>query len=970
MIFTRLADFVTRRYKLIIVVWVVLLFYAFPLIFKINDVVVYTETEVGLNKLEAVQADNIIAEQFPGRIANSTITIVMQNSDVTSVQARDYSKALYDDMVAPGALAGVTRVDYLYGALEAYVSEVARQMAPAERLLYSQVDQTANLVYGIPLQIVSMHLALLMQPGMNDTQAQMIVLQNITAQLASSGADQTTVLMTLGYANEFYVLWLPTHAQDGSSLENLSRAAVYNFFSPLPGEAGLFPQAVVYGLTVADFTVTAAKEALTFNMIAGQSGASQSFVETVWNLGPSPTASSLFTLAEEVVFGGPLDALPVEVPQAIIGQFVNIASGQPGTTMLMAVQLGVSGSSAEAEHDVRAIRDLVRAHSSSLGSGFAVYVSGDPAINVDTMDAVAKDTSKIDPATVILVILLVGLFFRSAVTPWVPLATIGMAYLMTTAAVYVLGLLVMHIHYSVMTFVLVVMLGAGTDYCIFVMSRYREERVLGRTKEESVKTSLEWAGESIATSGATVMIGFGALMIGEYSLVKSMGMALAVAVGMALLFSLTMLPSMLMLFGDKMFWPSRMDREARRAEELEKRGGGYFRKSARFSMKHAKVIVLVALVAAVPAAYLVLTMHPSYDFIASLPNAESKLGIDALGEGFGKGNLMPTYIVVRFDNPVFSNSSLTASSWSQLEDYSRSLAAMENIRSVSGPTRPFGTTTNATFIDALPADQKATYLMAIAGAVGTDNRTIRLTVILQDEPFTLNSIQTIDRVREFDADAERTVFADQAAVLVGGSTASMADVSRTVSNDFVTMRFLVILGIYLVLLFVLGSLIIPLRLIGTVLLNVSITISMTMIVFIYMSGTPVLWLLPLILFVVAMGLGMDYDIFLTTRIREEVSKGKTDEEAIKTAVEKTGGIITACGMIMGGAFGTMLLSGTKLLQEFGFGLAFAILLDAMILRIYLVPAIMLLLQKWNWYAPGRLQRVRRADKRREKPRNH
>jgi len=194
----------------------------------------------------------------------------------------------------------------------------------------------------------------------------------------------------------------------------------------------------------------------------------------------------------------------------------------------------------------------------------------------------------------------------------------------------------------------------------------------------------------------------------------------------------------------------------------------------------------------------------------------------------------------------------------------------------------------------------------------------------------------------------------------------MKDVSVTVSNDFFTMRIVVLIGIYLVLMFVLGSLVIPLRLILTVLLSVSWTIALTMIVFQFASGVPVLWMMPLILFVVAMGLGMDYDIFLTTRIREEVSKGKTDEQAITTAVERTGGIITACGVVMAGAFGSMLLSSTALLREFGFGLSFAILLDAMVVRIYLVPAIMLMLQKWNWYAPGRLQRVRRD----EKPRKH
>jgi RND superfamily putative drug exporter len=532
--------------------------------------------------------------------------------------------------------------------------------------------------------------------------------------------------------------------------------------------------------------------------------------------------------------------------------------------------------------------------------------------------------------------------------------------------IYLLGTYVMAIHYSVTMLILVVMLGAGTDYCIFIMSRYREERIAGHPKEAAVKTSLMWAGESIATSGATVMIGFGALMISQYSMVRSMGMALVVAVGITLLFALTMLPSLLMLVGDRVFWPNTMAKATQRAKSLDERGGGYFRKSVRFSLKHSKAIVMAALIISVPAIYLYFALVPSYDFMASLPSAESKQGINALGAGFGEGTITPTYIVVHYNGPILeANGSLNLTAVSELEQYSVLVAGQNNIRSLSGPTRPFGKPVNGTYLDTLPPVERAAYEMTMASSIGDDNRTIMLTVVLQDEPFTTDSIRTIDRIRALDPQAESDIFHGSAIILVGGSTASMFDVSGTVSQDFLTMRAVVLIGIYIVLMLVLGSLLIPLRLIMTVLLNVTWTIALTMLIFQYGFGNPVLWMMPLILFVVAMGLGMDYDIFLTTRIREEVLKGKTDAKAIATAVERTGGIITACGLVMAGAFGSMMLSTTVLLREFGFGLAFAILLDAMILRIYLVPAIMLLLQKWNWYAPGRLQRVRRDEKARK-----
>jgi RND superfamily putative drug exporter len=579
------------------------------------------------------------------------------------------------------------------------------------------------------------------------------------------------------------------------------------------------------------------------------------------------------------------------------------------------------------------------------------------------MDAVEEDTSKIDLVTVGLVLLLVGMYFRSAITPWVPLMTIGMAFLTSTAFIYVLGTHFLNIHYSVLTIMLTVMLGAGTDYCIFIMSRYREERVMGRPKEEAVRTSLMWAGESIATSGAAVMIGFGALMIGEYTLVRSMGMALVIAVAMALLFALTMLPSLLMLIGDRVFWPNTMAQETERYRKLQARGGGYFSKSAKFSLKNRHAIVLVAVIVAVPAAYLAFSLESSYDFIAGLPEAESKLGLEALGSGFGAGKISPTYIVIQFEEQVVFDGALDPAVSLELESYSQRVEGIDNVRSVSGPTRPFGAPVNDSYMENMSADDMVAYMMAVDGSLGDDNRSILLTVVLRDEPFTTTSIRTIDEIRAVGPEGD--LFPSGTLVLVAGGTAGMADVSRSVNQDFITMRYVVLVGIYLVLMVVLGSLLIPLRLIMTVLLNVTWTIAATMVVFEFIRGVPVLWMMPMILFVIAMGLGMDYDIFLTTRIREEVAKGKSDEKAIMTAVERTGGIITACGLVMAGAFGSMMLSSTALLQEFGFGLSFVILIDAMLVRIYLVPAIMLMLQKWNWYAPGRLQRVGREQKARK-----
>jgi len=184
----------------------------------------------------------------------------------------------------------------------------------------------------------------------------------------------------------------------------------------------------------------------------------------------------------------------------------------------------------------------------------------------------------------------------------------------------------------------------------------------------------------------------------------------------------------------------------------------------------------------------------------------------------------------------------------------------------------------------------------------------------------------------------------------------------SMGREFNQMEIVVIIGIFIVLVIVLGSLVLPAFAIISIGMSISWSFAATFLIFQNWLGVPILWLIPLILFILLMGLGMDYNIFILTRIREEVHKGKTDEEAIVDAVDWTGGIITALAIIMGSAIGVLMLSSTKMLAEFGFAISFAILLDAMVVRTYIVPAVMKLLGKWNWYAPGRLQRERRAAK--------
>jgi RND superfamily putative drug exporter len=285
------------------------------------------------------------------------------------------------------------------------------------------------------------------------------------------------------------------------------------------------------------------------------------------------------------------------------------------------------------------------------------------------------------------------------------------------------------------------------------------------------------------------------------------------------------------------------------------------------------------------------------------------------------------------------------------------LAALPNVASVVGPSRPYGETIDYRHISGNISIAAVLYDQYMRTMVGNDNRSVLLTVTFVDEPYAASSVASINSIRSVGATVDNQS-SEITSVYVGGGTASTYDASVMTQQDFAGILVLVIAGIYLVLMFVLGSVLVPARSILTIMISISWTLGLTLLLFQYVVGTPVLWLVPMVLVIVCLGLGLDYDILLVTRVREEMLNGHNDEESIVRAVDHTGGIITACGIIMATAFGTMMLSDSIMLKEFGFALALAIMLDAFFVRIYLFPAMMSLMGKWNWYAPEAIKRKR------------
>jgi RND superfamily putative drug exporter len=447
-------------------------------------------------------------------------------------------------------------------------------------------------------------------------------------------------------------------------------------------------------------------------------------------------------------------------------------------------------------------------------------------------------------------------------------------------------------------------------------------------------------------------------------MIRTMGLVLGLAIAVSLLVALTLIPSLIMLLGNRIFWPTRGARWYRFAERTMQRRAeghhGYFHKAANFSINHAKTILVAALLISVPTTYIFLEADTSFDFIGGMASGvESNEGIIAMTDAFGAGRIMPTQVVAVFDGPVYTDGAFNLTRLADIDSMATTMAAADNVKQVTGVTNPKGDHLDYVNYSSLSAET----LASMASMVGVDGRTVLFSVILEAGPMTPESLDTVSELRE-DLAALKASDPSMSSmdVLVGGSSAVIHDLKIDLDEQFNTMEIMVVVGIFIVLLVVLGAVLLSLFAIVSIMLSITWTFAVTVTIFGYGLGEPILWIIPLILFIMLMGIGMDYNVFILTRIREEIHKGKSDRDAVVESLDWTGGIITALAIIMGSAFSMMMLSGTMMLKEIGFALAFAILLDAMVVRTYIVPAMMTTLGKWGWWAPGPLQRERRETK--------
>ena len=550
------------------------------------------------------------------------------------------------------------------------------------------------------------------------------------------------------------------------------------------------------------------------------------------------------------------------------------------------------------------IADTVEQIKQTTGSGengLGIYLTGPAGNAADSASAFNGIDGTLLYTTLIVVTIILLITYRSPILWLLPILTAGVALTSAQAVIYLLaknaGLVVNAQSAGILT---VLVFGAGTDYALLLVARYREELRRHEDRHEAMALALHRAGPAIIASAATVAIGMSILTLAELNSTRGLGPVAALGIVVGLLAMITLLPALLVIFGRWLFWPVRP--KPGTAEPTAT--GLWARLGGRIARRPRTVWITTAVVLGIMALGLVqlkangLTSEDT--FTTKQP---SVTGEEALARHFPAGQGEPVVVIA----------------------------------------------------DAAQADQVKTALAGTPGisAVGdpaVKDGLVRLEGTLQDAPDTTAAQQTVERVR---AAVHPIAGAD---AKVGGMTAMVLDINNANKHDNRLIIPLVLLVVLLILGLLLRAIVAPLVLIATVVLSFAAALGISALVFRYVFGfggedTS----FPLYVFVFLVALGIDYNIFLMTRVREEAQQHGTRTGAL-IGLAATGGVITSAGTVLAGTFAALGSLPLVAFAEIGFAVAFGVLLDTLIVRSVLVTALSLDLGRWVWW-PGRLARV-------------
>ncbi|GAC1687883.1 MAG: MMPL family transporter [Candidatus Dormibacteraceae bacterium] len=601
-------------------------------------------------------------------------------------------------------------------------------------------------------------------------------------------------------------------------------------------------------------------------------------------------------------------------------------------------------------HTAQAYIDQViaKVHSSSL----SVVATGQVPINKAFTHALEDDLQRAEVVALPVTLLLLVLIFASIVAALLPISVGLLAIAGGVGGTMFLAHFTDVSQYA-MNVVTLIGLGVAIDYSLFVVNRFRDELAAGATREDAIATTMSTAGRAITFSGLTVAVGLSAMLFYQGTFLASMGAGGAIVVGMAVVYGLTFLPALLSVLG------GRVDRLRLPFLGARKPAGeGAWHSMAMWVMRRPVLVLIPSLAILVIAGSPFLQLRLANGDVDQLPPSNpARQGYDILVRDFpGHDQTFITAVAYYPDSDP-----LTADHIGDIYDLSRRLGSVPNVIRVDSIVSADPSFTRADYQrmytgprESLPQSLQQALSLGAGGHIAVIN-------------LVTNKQYTSDEAR-FIVKAVRAEHLPGGQVLATGGTAFDMDIVQFILDRTPTAVGTVILITYVVLFVLTGSIVLPLKAVLTNLFSISASFGAMVWIFqqghlseqLGFSAQSIDPSLPVILFSIVFGMSMDYEVLLISRIQEEYVRTGDNQAAVAMGLEKSGRLITGAAAIMVAVFLSFGLASVVLIKAIGIALAIAVAIDATIVRILIVPSVMRLLGRANWWAPRPLAWLHRS----------
>lgn len=586
------------------------------------------------------------------------------------------------------------------------------------------------------------------------------------------------------------------------------------------------------------------------------------------------------------------------------------------------------------------------------GELLSYYLTGIPAIDLTSIEISHRDRRRAELFGLPLSLIILLIAFGALVAALLPLLVALISISLSFALIFVVGQF-----WAVPTFVqtVVTMLGlaAGIDYALLMVNRFREELLKGFQPREAAILTTKTAGKAITLSGLTVIIALTALLIPPLTFVRSVGFACMIIIFFSVVISITALPALFCLLG------KRIDLVSFSKKTLGKRSYFYWQRWAEGVLKRPLWWIAVGLLSLLILSYPTLSIQTGFLGVEGLAEDTDVHKAQAILTDLGLTNLIRSFeVILDFEEKGFFH----PSSVHTVSKLTRNIESLNGVTEIYSPTksgslpRLFMQQYYATRELALQSPLKNLVL----ATVSTNGRYVLLQIFPRAGILPAESRQLVKDLREIIQVVDVPVF-------IGGSYALEHSWVKTLYQSFPYAIFLVYIITFVLLGLAFHSIIIPLK--AIILNTLTVSAAFGVIVLIFQKG----WFanffglsqslglveasIPIFIFAIVFGLSMDYEVFLVTRIFENHQKGLSDREAVIKAISATGGVISSAALIMLVVFVVFIFSDLVLIKTLALGLSVAVFLDATLVRLALVPAVMLLAGKWNWWLPKSLERA-------------